>query len=287
MDIPTGISIIEKSFKAGQFLFIWSQKRTARYLYVELQNGVDIANRIIALFEAHGVKRTQIYHFIGEEFPDVKPTITAEKLEQLIDKRLIDFISELFGVRKEWIEGEKGPIYPALCFYKNLSGFVAFCHDIIERHPDEFCFFVVLKDARCSDDLYKSQPEIRLYFAEPMGAIGDTTIYRYHPVFGGLPWDHLPARYHLQAFFNIAERTRKLIVKGYNVPGIKLSNLSSGNLIPEYGYRIKLIWHPADYGFPDDKRVGKIPAYKWENFLEFFSERDEVGYLSENYFDEP
>ena len=108
MDIAGGISIFDRVLGLGRHLFGQYRKNPSLYLEGKLTSGLELAYRIIALFEAHDVSRTQIYRLLGKEFPDIKPSLNAEALQPLISAELIAHVADLFGVRKAWLEGEAG-----------------------------------------------------------------------------------------------------------------------------------------------------------------------------------
>lgn len=283
MGIAEGVSIFEKVLKGGRYLFNQYRKNPALYLEGKLTTGLELAYRIIALFEAHGVNRTQIYRVFGNEFPAIKPSLDAETLQPLISAELIARISELFGVRKAWLEGESGRIYEPLCHYKDISAYVDFIRNLKERNPDQFCFLFALKPTHTADDLYVDHPDIALYFSEPIAEIDDKIIYRFHPIYGPLPWDHSSALYHLCAFFNVAYETRLLPLKGYSVPHNHLTKVAAGEVIPLCNVKVSGIWHPEDYAFPVGQYNGRVKTGDWQGVLNSFKNSGiQIGYKEEH-----
>ena len=270
IDIAGGISIFDRGLGFGRHLFGQYRKNPSLYLEGKLTSGLELAYRIIGLFEAHDVSRTQIYRLLSKEFPDIKPSLNAEALQPLISAELIANISELFGVRKAWLEGEAGHIYDPLGHYKNISAYVDFIRDLKDRNPDELCFLTALKSARTAEDLYVDQPDIALFFSEPIAEIDDKTIYRYHPIYGSFPWDHSPALYHLCAFFNVAYERRFLPLKGYSVSQKHLARVAAGEAIPMHHVKISGIWHPEDYAYPEGCYNGRVELGDWQGVMDYF-----------------
>lgn len=283
MDVAGGLSIFDKVIQGGKFLLGQYRKNPAHYLDGELTSGLEIAYRIIALFEAHDVKRTQIYRILGDKFPEVTPALDVEKLQSILNGELVTRISEIFGVRQAWIEGEAGHIYDPLCHYKNFPDLVDFARKLKDRNPESFCLLTALKPSGTSDDLYKGNTEVALFFSEPITELDRKTIYRYYPIYGSFPWNHTPARYHLCAFMNVVDRISLFPVKGCSVPKKAISKVSSGEAIPHYQMKTTGVWHPENYGYPLGHTIGKLNLEDWQGVLEYFGEAKELRNLNPNF----
>lgn len=279
MDIPGGLNIIEKIIKGGRFILKRRKDNSEYYLEGPLKSGLDISYRIIGLFEAHDVKRTQIYRLLGDRFPEIEPSLDARRLKSIITGELIEYVSSLFGVKKTWIEGEAGRIYEPLVHYKNLSGFNNYIERLGKKEADSFNLLTAIKSAGTSADIYSDCPRISLFFSEPIAAFDGKAIYRHQPILGPLPWDHSPARYHLSAFFNIAYETRNVVLKGYDVSRKHLEKVSCGEAIPMHKTKIMGIWHPEDYAYPLGLHNGHVNPDDWQAMEEYFQQRDEYRLL--------
>jgi hypothetical protein len=269
VDVAGSVSIFEKILKAVKWLYRQYKNNPATHLNGSLESGLEVANRIIALFEAHGVKRTQIYQLLGDKFPEVTPAVDAENLKNHLSGELIKSVSTLFSVRVAWLEGEDGPIYDPLIHYKDLSEFVDFVRKLTMRNSEDHCFFFAYKSANTSDNLYVDDPHIELMFAEPLGEVGGRTILRYFPVYGPFPWGHREARYYLSAFFNAADNTPGLVVKGYSVQSSVIGKIGNGEVLPRQ-VKVKKTWHPEDYGYPQGYVIGKLSHDDWSDVLRYF-----------------
>jgi hypothetical protein len=283
LDILGGINIIEKVLKWGGTLWRRHKKNPSHYLGGELSSGLDIAYRIIALFEAHDVKRTQIYRLLGDRFPEITPSLDVEKLKSLLDGDLFDRVCELFGVRKSWVEGDIGPIYTPVPLYKNFSEFVVFVRNLKARNLGSHCFFTALKARGPSNDLYVDAPDIAIYFSELIADLDGKQIYRHHPILGPFPWKHRPTRYHLCAFLNVVDRTDHFSVKGYFAPPNHIAKVSAGEVIPLYQVKASVGWHPENYGYPFGHTIGRLELGDWRGTLEYLGESEEFGFLNSNF----
>ena len=90
--------------------------------------------RFVELFESHGVARTQIPGFLKDfnstlSLADVR---NDETLLHKLDESLLDKVCEMFGVRREWLDGVDEEVYHLHNFYK---------------HPEQFSEFI--KGLKC------------------------------------------------------------------------------------------------------------------------------------------
>lgn len=266
------IGLIDPLRKIWRDLYGLYKKDPSHYLEGRLSTGLDVAYRVIGFFEAHGVKRTQIYRILGERFPEITPSLDAEKLLSILNEELIQNVCDLFGVRRAWVEGEDEKIYETLQQYKDFPAFVDFVHKLKELHPDEFCFLTMLKSSKKSADLYADMPDIAMFFSEPIAKLGDNIIYRYLPLYGSFPWNHQPARFHVCAFARIIENTPGFILKGYSVQRKYVEKIAAGKAIPHHRMKIKGGWHPGDYAYPEGQYNGRVKSKDWQELLEYFNE---------------
>lgn len=179
-------------------------------------------------------------------------------------------------MRQAWVEGEDGLIYDPLVHYRDFQSFAEFVREIKSRTPQDYCFFTAYKPTRTSSNLYEECPDIALFFSEPVKQIGEKTIYRHRPVYGPLPWRHLESRYHLSAFFNVADNTPGLIVKGHSASQSNIEKLGSGKLIPSSVSPMG-IWHPEDFGYPLGSTIGKLTPEDWRNTSQYFAEKIDLS----------
>ncbi len=231
VDIGGSLTILDKLFKGIKYLYQLYKKNPARYLTGSLSTGLELSYRIIALFEAHNVKRTQIYLLLGKQFPKISPTLDAGSLKDYINGEMLEAVSKMFGVRQSWLEGEAGPIYEPLLHYKGLKKYIDFIDGLNSRNSQNYSTLFVYKSSTVSEDLYADCPHVALVFAEHLIEIGDKQIYRYYPVYGTFPWTHGTARYHLSAYFNIADNTPDLIIKGFSASSKQVEEIGSGEIM--------------------------------------------------------
>ena len=231
-------------------------------------HAIVVAERFVYLFAAHGVERTQILRFLGDNFKlKLADFSTNSKLLLALDEEILDHVCALFGVRRSWIDGASEQMYDRQMHYKDLPVFAQFLAELTKMHPDQFCILHVYKT---SVDLFKEQPDVSLVFAEPIAEFDEATIYRYYPLYGPLPWRHVEARFNLYAFFTLAFSTRGLVIKGHDVQSKLIAEISEGKIIPET-IKAEGVWHPEDYAFSSishDMPMNSLEISEFWNYIQ-------------------
>lgn len=246
-----------------------------------------VVERFISLFKEHGIERTQIPRFLGENFDiSVADVSTDERLLHVLNEKILNAVCDRFGVRRGWMDGVDKRVYELLYHYKNLPDYVNFVKTITEKHPDEFCLLYAYKPANSSSNLFKSYPDISLVFAEPIAAIDQQTIYRYYPFYGPFPWDHSPARFNLYAFFTLALSTHGLALKGCEVSPKYINEISLGNIIPE-AIKNEGIWHPDDYAYSSINHKMPMDSNEIGEFWNYIDEKDWLVFFDKNIISRP
>lgn len=262
------------------------QERSARHTLPNEQV-YSLVERFISVYKSHGVDRTQIPRFLGEEFTLALADVSNnEKLLYALDEKIVNATCELFGIRRGWLDGHNERIYDTLMVYKDLPRFVRFIRELKEQYPEKVCFLYAYKSTKASPDLFKSRPEISLVFAAPITDIDQRTIYRYYPLHGPFPWDHAPARFSLIAYFTLAFATPGLTLKGVDVTHKLIGGLAEGKIIPETVSR-EGIWHPEDYAFSSACREMPIDSKEISAFWEYITANGWLGYFNRDIIPSP
>ena len=161
-----------------------------------------VAQRFIHAFKSHGVAVTQIRHFI--------PEITLDRLSSsaallpVLSNAVLDKTAELFGIRREWLEGVDDCIYPFHGCYNHPEQFF---EDLATVKREEFCYHarVIVGDSRLD---YRSERQqlIALLFVEKIGELGDEDIYRCKIYGDEWKWNYTKARIQLKAMVRVYEK---------------------------------------------------------------------------------
>lgn len=147
--------------------------RVKRWLRKSCGKQESVATRFVQLFENHGVHRNQIPGFFGHGLT-VANIRDDDTLLAVLSEDILNAASELFAIRREWLDGADGQIYPLHDFYKQPDKFIEFAMQI--QQQEQANLYGVLIVARSSD----YEEDALIVLEETIGLIGDKPVYRYH-----------------------------------------------------------------------------------------------------------
>ncbi|MES2919256.1 MAG: hypothetical protein V4729_11650 [Pseudomonadota bacterium] len=134
-----------------------------------------VAERFVRLFEAHGVRRSQIPLFFGHGLTLSSLMDDKTLLSALTDEVLHD-AAALFGIHQEWLYGATDQVYETHDFYKHPELFSKFIISLIGRVGAEAleCHALTADYQSCPHD------NALILLAERVGYVVERPIYRYH-----------------------------------------------------------------------------------------------------------
>ncbi|MFA6283011.1 MAG: hypothetical protein WCV64_06640 [Desulfurivibrionaceae bacterium] len=233
--ISTIIGLIKDLFEGISFVRNWFKKKNSKP--ENIASGDDVfgmAQRFVQIYKSHGVERTQIPRFLGNEFGLTLPDVsTDEKLLHALKENIITKTCDLFGIRREWLDGAELKIYPTHDFYKQTQEFSGFVESLLVNNPDGGIRGVLL-----APNERDWQVPALLILQETVGFIGTKPIYRYHLCNNWL-FTYWKARAYLTACVAIACK-RKVYIKGLYMPKKEIDQLASGNVL--LGWQGEGIW---------------------------------------------
>ncbi|MFC0253488.1 hypothetical protein [Massilia consociata] len=157
----------------------------------------SVSQRFIVLFEAHGVRRNQIPRVLGHDLALSDLVDDASLLAKLTEP-VLESACSLFGVRREWLDGEGEEPYARHVFYKYPADFQQFIKGLKAARPNaELTGYLVVPEKGVPGD------QAFLILAEAVAASGDVPIYRYH-VCDTWIFDYWKSRAYLTACVAIA-----------------------------------------------------------------------------------
>ena len=266
--VATVISIIKDFYKG--FVFVWNKIRGKRPVdpndsvnkpKVDAPNEVfNLVQRFVEIYKAHGIQRTQIPRFLGEQsgltLVDVS---TDEKLLHALNENLLQTTCDRFGIQREWLDGKDVPIYPYLWHDDNLSSYIDFLLELKEKGTAIQGFAI----KRLADKLEKPKCEhvpydeffIALLFRVKLTHWGDhsqESIWRYYPMGDQIYWGYERTRMQLKAKTLIAHMLG-IYFKGCVMEADEIDGIMEGNIFPGplMEHRSHVGWHPEDYIFTE------------------------------------
>ena len=237
-----------------------------------------IADRVIRIFESHGVHKNQIPRFckLGLTIADVQ---NEQALLKRLDEKLLDFVCEKFEIRREWLDGASNQIYPIHDFYKKPENFLEFLDGILENNPEGSISGFLLTSG-------KKKENTVLLFEEEIGGMETTSIYRYH-LCDATTFHYWKSRAYTTACVAYAWR-KKVFIKGRYLLQKEIDEIARGKCLLGWSgngaYSLKgRRWYPEDMTINPKSYLNSIDPerdnYGQKAALSLWLELDEKGYM--------
>lgn len=205
-----------------------------------------VADRFLAVFEQHGVKVTQIPHFLPEV--SLERLASRESVLSGLSGEVLDKTADLFNVTREWLDGVSDYMYRPLTCYKHADRlFEQLAALKIEK--SDVPVRMVYSASRA--DVRKRRPQqLILFLAEYIRHLGDQQIMRYHVFGDAWDWAHPPCRIQLKAMARVLHQVLDLAIPMYHITSDILQAVGDGSRVPMTGIRRSLLTEPSleDYG---------------------------------------
>lgn len=217
-----------------------------------------VAKRFIELFADHGVQLTQIPHFLPQV--GLNALSSAEKLLLALTSPVLDQTAELFGVRREWLDGVSNVMYKCRHCYKAP---VRFFEDLREVHYDDSWFCVrALTTTMELDRNGNVGQNIVLVMLKTLKRTHDDEIYSYAVYGDEWDWSYAPSRIQLKAMARLVYLATDCPVPLFKVPRLALEKFREGLVVPRALTEGCLITHPSldDYALsPEESGQAREP----------------------------
>lgn len=262
------LNIIEK---AGRF-FGWLRK-------IRASSPETVGSRFIRLFESHDVHRNQIPRFFGHGLT-LKDVQDEASLIEKLDEPLLDAACQLFGIRREWLEGAETQIYVCQDFYKSPEDVAPFLKTLKESNPDGDLGGILIAPEEQEGDAL-------IVLSEVIGAIGEKPIYRYH-LCNNWAFDYWKSRAYLTACIAIAWK-HDIYIRGTYLPKKEIKRIAWGQALLISGDgdavgRGGRLWYPEDMALKPKAFLSGIDPerdkYGLTSALEHWLKLEEEGYMA-------
>jgi hypothetical protein len=213
------------------------------------------AERFLRVFEAHGIYRNQIPRYFGSRLSliDVQDD---KSLLKVLDQKMIDDVSELFAVNREWLECASSDVYRPHDFYKRPKKFLAFLDGLLSKGTDLEGFVYT---SATESSAHRSDTFILL--EETFSIHGNQTLTRYHICNN---WDFTYGKSRAYLIACVAAAWRKSVyLHGRQVPHEFIAKYAQGqNLLGEdiRDHAPGRHWHPEDMALDPDKLIADLPS---------------------------
>lgn len=234
----------------------------------EQKHSENLVGRFLRVHREHDVLPIQIPRVLELE-GQLQPNevLNQKLLLPRLNNEILNKTCILYGVRREWLDGEPISPYPSLFFYRNPRALIDFLAEISKKHKTLrlWCFKpnnVPIKRVS-GNDLY-------IVICADSIILGERIIERFYPLDSDWPWDHQPARLDFKTMVYVCWQFG-IHPLGREAPRAELQAVRNGVKFPSSlnCYRNSRHWYPDDYIFTDRES----PVAKDSNEAELIVER--------------
>lgn len=224
-----------------------------------------VAQRFLRVFNEHGVPLTQIRYFLPQitldTLSDRKALLTALTPETL------DQTAQLFGIRRNWLDGVDDQIYEHTQCYK-VPGLLF--HELSKIPHAGIDNMFPVRALYCSKSRRRdswSDVTVVLVLQKLIGRIDENDIYQYRPITDEWSWDYWKSRLQLKVNIRLLTTICNIdVVPLYRVEKSIIEGVAAGELIPRSYISAHLTTEPSleDFtSFPNEhakaREYGELP----------------------------
>lgn len=201
------------------------------------------AQRVLDVFAAHGVARTQISRLLPEQFAiPMMDFVSADKLSEHLIPALLDWIADYFALNRSWLDGLPVDPHQTIRCYKHPADFAAWLAEHQTGEAFQFRLFVLKPTAKAINP--NSNEIIVIVLEERITYLDDQSVCRYFIFDGNGPLDHYPVIRSLMGLCVVADRVR-CQVKGRVVDETTCTAIEDGLLLIPLGLsKARISWEP-------------------------------------------
>ena len=213
-----------------------------------------VISRFFQSFQDHGVEKTQIPNLLPQV--SLSAIASSSELLKVLTPDVLEQTAQMFGIRRQWLEGVGEQIYEGQYCYQAPERFfehIARCN--LHDFP-----FRILSSHKQLDRHSPEDQRLVLVVVENITRIGEQEINRYHLFAGGWRWNYEPTRIQLKALARVVHRHFPTPIPIFKIERKSLDALEAGQLIPHSLVRGGLCPDPCleDYALcASESRVAK------------------------------
>lgn len=190
-----------------------------------------IAGRFVRVFENHRVPASQISRLLPQiHFSDLK---SEDALLLKLNGEVLERAAQLFGIRRQWLEGIDDQIYEAHCCYKCpnefFSDLASFCH---RKDTGLYLPVRAFTTRNHLDYTNREKQPLALILVEQFTILDDKPIFRYHIFNDEWDWSYVPARIQVKAMTRLVSTVLRVPVPLYVIKPNEMEALYNRTIIP-------------------------------------------------------
>ncbi len=176
----------------------------------------DVIDRIKFIFRLHDISDVEVNDFTEGKFNLTLGVFSNnERLIDVVDKNLIEYLASKFGVNYDWLCGISNRIYSKYYDGDNLGSIFNRIESVKNQYGNVEMFCLKsnenLLNSRASD--FRSDNELFFFFRYPVAKYSDRTIWIYEPISTRYSWHDKKLRILAKSIILYC-KNNKIITKG-------------------------------------------------------------------------
>ena len=218
------------------------------------------AERLIAAFEAYGVRRQQIARLMPESVALPSPLMSSpETLKNEISPKLLDWAAQYLALNRAWFDGVDPQPHLLINGYKDTPAHERWLRSRIEAEPRRYRHVVVWK-AEAGEVTFDSIEPLCVVYVEQDVGLDGSEFSRYWLLSRNWSLGHPPCVECMVTLVNLA-RSLGLLVTGRIKPLRWLERLEEGAVFAsEMDHVSGELWYPEEMTFGGDRRPEPLLA---------------------------
>jgi hypothetical protein len=261
-------SINEKSISEEETRLLIKQQISNEFKLLD-QNNTEIKlldsirnsfiQRIHNIFQVFDVNIEEVPVFLKKFNITHKDTLYEENLLEKFNDDVINYISTILDINKDWIYGRTNEMISmdGYGFYKRSSHF---CQEILKTNPSTI---YILTDSLPNKETDEKNHTNRMYIVVEYTKqnLSNRTIYTYKIFNDTCHYGYWRCRYEIKRFFLCMKKSySNRLLKGFATPNIseKIYKFSEGKIKFDNIWKNASVWYPDDYvDFPSESACSK------------------------------
>lgn len=197
----------------------------------KINDTFKVAYRFIKLFNDHGISLNQIPSVLKDiKLKDLKNI--PESLVDALTDDILNKTSEIFGVRRDWLDGVSNQMYKKLFCYKMPQNFFEDIADLDFDLRDTWWPVISFTDKNDLNKSSFSRTTLVLVLAKKITTLNENIIYKYRIYGDDWYWEYPKCNIQLRAMIRVLHHLKEAIIPIYRVDKKILEQIVNGRIVP-------------------------------------------------------
>lgn len=197
----------------------------------KISDTFKVVHRFIKLFNDHGVSLNQIPSVLKDiKLKDLKNI--PESLVDALTDDILNKTSEIFGVRRDWLDGVSNQMYKKIFCYKMPQHFFEDIADLDFDLRDTWWPVISFTDKKDLNKSSFSRTTLVLVLVKKIANLNENVIYKYKIYGDDWYWEYPKCNIQLRGMIRVLHHLRGVIVPIYRVDKKILEQIVDGRIVP-------------------------------------------------------